>query len=100
MPTFKARAAPDDSRSEASSTKEKAGNGAPTLPASKGRRTVGAAIVNGSSLKDVVTANNVAAAAAAASSNPLNAQEGAGGVSPPPCAYSAPLPLPFLQALR
>lgn len=76
MPPSKARAGPDDSRSEASSTKEKQGNGHPSLPANKGRRTVGSAIANGSNLKDVVTANNAAAAA----SNPLNAQDGAGGV--------------------
>jgi len=77
MPPSKARAGPDDSRSEASSTKEKQGNGHQSFPASKARRTVGSAIASGSNLKDVVTANNAAAAAA----NSINAQDGAGGVS-------------------
>lgn len=76
MPPSKARAGPDDSRSEASSTKEKQGNGTLSSTAIKGRRNVSSAIANGSSLKDVVTANNAAAAA----TNSANTQDGAGGV--------------------
>ncbi len=77
MPSSKARVGLDDSRSEASSTKEKQGNGNNNSTATKGRRTVGSTIANGSNLKDFVTANNAAAAA----SNPANTQESAGGVS-------------------
>lgn len=77
MPPPKTRAGPDDSRSEASSTKERQGNGNPAPAVMKARRTVGSAIANGSSLKDVVTANNAAAAA----TNPSNNKDGASGVS-------------------
>ncbi|TVY82292.1 hypothetical protein LSUE1_G004456 [Lachnellula suecica] len=53
---------PDDSRSEASSTKEKAGTSSSNAPNGKARRVAGTA-ATGSSLRDVVTAgqNNAAA---------------------------------------
>lgn len=46
---------PDDARSEASSTKEKAGANSSTAPNGKGRR-VGGNAATGSSLRDVVSA--------------------------------------------
>ncbi|KAI9876019.1 MAG: hypothetical protein M1830_007534 [Pleopsidium flavum] len=77
MPPSKTRAGPDDSRSEASSTKEKQGNGNQGPTAVKGRRNVSSAIANGSSLKDVVTANNAAASA----TNAASGQDGSGGMA-------------------
>ena len=88
MPPSKPRAGPDDSRSEASSTREKLSNGNQAPTAIKGRRTVGSAIANGSNLKDVVTANNAATAA----SNLANVQDGAGGVSSSNCEASVMTP--------
>jgi len=57
MPPQKSRTAPDDSRSEASSTKEKLGN--PTLSAlnGKGRRVI-SGLGTGSSLRDVTSAGS------------------------------------------
>ena len=64
MAPSKARAAPDDSRSEASSTRERHGGSGQATTATKGRRAgAGAA---SSSLRDVTTAGSVAATATAA----------------------------------
>jgi len=55
MPPPRSRPPPDDSRSEASSTKEKVGTATTTGPNGKGRRIAGNP-AGGSSLRDVVTA--------------------------------------------
>lgn len=55
MPPPRSKAQPDDSRSEASSTKEKVGSSSLIAINGKGRR-VGNSAVAGSSLRDVVTA--------------------------------------------
>ena len=65
MAPSKARAAPDDSRSEASSTRERHGASGQTTSATKGRRAGPAAA--SSSLRDVTTAGSVAASTTAAS---------------------------------
>ncbi|KAI9745353.1 MAG: hypothetical protein M1835_002619, partial [Candelina submexicana] len=59
MAPSRSRAAPEDSRSEASSTKDKQSAHQPSA-ASKGRRNASnaAAVLGGSSLKDVTTSNN------------------------------------------
>ncbi|KAG9235793.1 hypothetical protein BJ875DRAFT_458218 [Amylocarpus encephaloides] len=72
MPPAKSKAPPDDSRSEASSTKEKAGTNSSNAVNGKSRRNGGGAN-GGSSLRDVVTAghgNATTAGAAPAESNP------------------------------
>jgi hypothetical protein len=55
MPPSRPRPHPEDSRSEASSTKEKTGSNTATAINGKGRRT-GSSALAGSSLRDVVTA--------------------------------------------
>lgn len=55
MPPPRSKPQPDDSRSETSSIKEKAGTNASNLPNGKARRVGGTAAI-GSSLRDVVTA--------------------------------------------
>jgi hypothetical protein len=75
MAPSKARAGHDDSRSEASSTREKQNAGHTT----KGRRAAHGA-GNSSSLRDVTTAGSAVAAAAAGASNASN-QEANVGVS-------------------
>jgi hypothetical protein len=55
MPPAKSKAQPDDSRSEASSTKEKLGTNSSTTVNGKARRN-GGATNGGSSLRDVVSA--------------------------------------------
>lgn len=62
MPPPRSRPQPDDSRSEASSTKEKVGTTTTSVLNGKGRR-LGSNAVTGSSLRDVVTAgqNNIVA---------------------------------------
>jgi len=54
MPPSRSRPQPDDSRSEASSTKEKSGTNTAIATNGKGRRTGNSALA-GSSLRDVVT---------------------------------------------
>lgn len=64
MPPAKSRPQPDDSRSEASSTKEKAGTNSTSATNGKNRRT-GGATTTGSGLRDVVTASSENAAVGA-----------------------------------
>lgn len=79
MAPSKARAGHDDSRSEASSTREKQ-NAGHTTTTTKGRRGAAHGAGNSSSLRDVTTASSVMAAAAAGASNASN-QEANVGVS-------------------
>jgi len=78
MAPSKVRAGHDDSRSEASSTREKQ-NAGHTTTATKGRRAAHGAATS-SSLRDVTTAGSVVAAAAAGASN-ASSQEANVGVS-------------------
>jgi hypothetical protein len=79
MAPSKARAGHDDSRSEASSTREKQ-NAGHTTTTTKGRRGAAHGAGNSSSLRDVTTAGSAVAAAAAGASNASN-QEANVGVS-------------------
>lgn len=77
MAPSKARAAPDDSRSEASSTRERHGGSGHATTTTKGRR--GGTGAASSSLRDVTTAGTVAAGVTSAPSGA--AQEANVGVS-------------------
>ncbi|KAI9821302.1 MAG: hypothetical protein M1827_004038 [Pycnora praestabilis] len=79
MPPARARGAPDDSRSEASSTKEKVVIAANGSLSHKGRRNASSTVVPGSSLKDVVASNSGDGDA----TNGTGAQDGPGGISWP-----------------
>jgi len=79
MPPTKSRPQPDDSRSEASSTKEKAGVGATAAHNGKGRRVANAVAI-GSSLRDVTTAGS--------SGMPAGASENANGETGPGIQWS------------
>ena len=72
MAPSKPRAGQDDSRSEASSTKEKTGHGGTNSGVTKGRRNGGAAA---SSLRDV---QNASSTAVASTSNTVANQEPVG----------------------
>jgi hypothetical protein len=74
MPPPRSRPQPDDSRSEASSTKEKLNTNTANTQNGKGRR-VGSTAVAGSSLRDVVTAgqNTTGAVGSGATSSDTNA---------------------------
>jgi hypothetical protein len=70
MPPPRAKPQPEDSRSEASSTKEKVATSTASALSGKGRRP-GGNIATGSSLRDVVTAGpNGTAVGALATANP------------------------------
>lgn len=68
MPPSRPRAQPDDSRSEASSTKEKVGTSMSNAINGKGRR-IGSTAAPGSSLRDVVTAGQTSAVAGVSGSS-------------------------------
>lgn len=80
MPPPRSRPQPDDSRSEASSTKEKINPSAVAAVNGKGRRVASSAVA-GSSLRDVVTAGpSGTVVGGSGSANP----ESNAGVSLPP----------------
>ncbi|KAI9709878.1 MAG: hypothetical protein M1812_007586 [Candelaria pacifica] len=91
MAPSRARAAPDDSRSEASSSKDKQSTH-PTAATSKGRRNASTTATHGgSTLKDVTSSNNNTADLPNSSNN---GQDGASGITWPT------LETPVLHAYR
>lgn len=77
MPPLKVRTAPDDSRSEASSTKEKLGNMATSAPNGKGGRRVASGLGITSSLRDVAS---IAGAGTGTTASAASGQDGTAGV--------------------
>ncbi|TKA81651.1 hypothetical protein B0A49_00538 [Cryomyces minteri] len=82
MPPARARAAQEDSRSEGSSTREKQAAATNQSGAARGGRRNGASVLGiGSSLKDVVSAQDAAAAAATTNNNAAIQQNGGTAIS-------------------
>ena len=77
MPPAKPRPQQDDSRSEASSTKEKGGSNPTTAINGKGRR-VGGSTGTGSGLRDVVTAGPSTTSVGASGNVPAEINPGVG----------------------